>query len=72
MILDAPTCAALLRCSVSHLHRLARDGIVPGTKVGRGWVFVEADIVEWLRVRSAPVKIEPPKKVGRPRVRVVF
>ncbi len=52
MILDAPTCAALLRCSVSHLHRLAREGIVPGTKVGRGWVFIESDIVEWLRVKS--------------------
>lgn len=58
MILDAPTCAALLRCSVSHLHKLARDGIVPGTKVVRGWVFIEADIVEWLRVKSLPVKVE--------------
>jgi len=71
MILDAPTCAALLHCSVSHLLRLARDGIVPGTKVGRGWVFIEEDVVEWLRVKSLPVKIEPPKKVGRPRKRIV-
>ena len=71
MILDAPTCAALLRCSVSHLHRLARDGIVPATKVGRGWLFIEADIVEWLRVKSLPVKVVTSKKVGRPRKRIV-
>jgi excisionase family DNA binding protein len=71
MILDAPICAAMLRCSVSHLHRLARQGVVPATKVGRGWVFVEEDIVAWVRVKSTPVKIEAPKRTGRPRKRVV-
>lgn len=34
MILDTPTCAAMLRCSESHLKKLARQGIVPATKVG--------------------------------------
>lgn len=71
MTLDAPTCAALLRCSQSHLHRLAREGIVPATKVGRGWVFIENDIIEWVRERSAPKRIAPPKTIGRPRMRVV-
>lgn len=71
MILDAPTCAAMLHCSQTHLQRLARQGIVPATKVGRGWVFVHDDIVEWLRVKSKPVKIEAPRKAGRPRKRIV-
>ena len=71
MTLDAPTCAALLCCSQSHLHRLAREGIVPATKVGRGWVFVESDMVDWLRERSEPKRIEPPKNIGRPRKRIV-
>jgi excisionase family DNA binding protein len=71
MILDAPACASLLRCSQPHLHRLAREGLIPATKVGRGWVFVEADVVEWLRAR-ARVKVQSaPRKVGRPRNRVL-
>lgn len=69
MILDAPACAALLRCSVSHLNKLARQGILPASKVGRGWVFVEEDVLDWLRARSA--QAITPKKLGRPRKRVV-
>ena len=69
MILDAPACAALLRCSVTHLHRLAREGRVPAAKVGRGWVFVEADIIDWVRERVKPMPVKRP--VGRPRKRIV-
>ena len=71
MTLDAPTCAALLCCSQSHLHRLAREGIVPATKVGRGWVFIENDIIEWVREKSAPKRTPTPKTIGRPRKRIV-
>lgn len=67
MILDAPACAALLRCSTAHLQRLARSGGVPACKIGTGWVFIEEDIVTWLRERS---KIKPVAKRGRPRVRL--
>lgn len=69
MILDAPACAALLRCSPAHLNKLAREGHVPAVKVGRGWVFVEDDIVEWLRVKSVAERV--PRKIGRPRKRML-
>lgn len=64
MLLDADYCAAMLRCSKSHLHRLARAGEIPGTKVGRGWVFVEEDIVKLVRERCAPKPVPAPKPVG--------
>ena len=67
MTLDAPTCAALLRCSQSHLHRLAREGIVPATKVGRGLLFRYVGD----NTLNAQRRIAPPKTIGRPRMRVV-
>lgn len=67
MILDCPTTAALLRCSKEHLQRLARKGEIPAAKVGKDWVFVEEDVVAWVRMKY-PVKIETsPAKRGRPR-----
>lgn len=61
----------MLCCSKTHLHRLARSGEIPACKVGRGWVFVEADVVEWLRAKHVPKRIESPRKLGRPRKRIV-
>lgn len=71
MLLNADQCAALLRCSKSHLHRLARAGVVPSTKIGRGWVFVEEDVLQLVRAMSAPKPVPAPKVVGRPRKRIV-
>lgn len=69
--LDAESCAALLKCSKAHLHRLVREGAFPGTKVGRGWVFLEEDVMTWLKARLRPKPVAPPGKPGRPRKRVV-
>lgn len=55
MTLDSASAATLLNCSVAHLHRLARAGTLPGCKVGRGWVFIEQDLLDWLRKRGEPV-----------------
>ena len=71
MLIDDDQCAALLRCSKSHLQRLARAGEIPGTKIGRGWVFVEEDVVQLVRTMSAPKPVPAPKAVGRPRKRIV-
>ncbi len=67
--IDSATCAELLNCSVAHLHRLARSGAIPGAKVGKGWVFVHDDILDWLRARARPKTATRP--VGRPRKRLV-
>jgi excisionase family DNA binding protein len=46
--------AQFLRVHEDTLSALARQGEVPGCKVGRRWVFQRTDLVEYLRVRSAP------------------
>lgn len=71
MTLDDVTCADMLKCSVSHLRRLARQGAIPATKIGRRWVFIEQDVVEWLRKKTAPKPVVQPRLQGRPRKRIV-
>lgn len=66
MILDIPTCAAMLHCSEQRLRALARSETIPAAKVGRDWVFIEEDVVEWLRKRSQPRSVVV-RKIGRPR-----
>lgn len=39
----------MLECSAKTLMRRARAGIVPGTKIGRKWVFVTVDLIEHIR-----------------------
>lgn len=40
--------AGLLRVSVKTVLRMARDGELPGRKVGREWRFARADLLAWL------------------------
>ena len=61
--------AVLLNCSTAHLHRLARSGAIPGVKVGRSWVFIEQDVLDWLRQQMKPKPA--PRPVGRPRLRQI-
>src|SRR6185312_13665073 len=44
--------SALLRISPDALMRKARRGIVPGAKVGREWVFIEADLLALIREQA--------------------
>jgi excisionase family DNA binding protein len=41
--------AAFLRTHPETLRQLARAGRIPGSKVGRAWVFIEEDLVEYVR-----------------------
>jgi len=61
--------ATLLNCSVAHLLRLARAGLVPAAKVGKGWVFIEQDLLDWLRQQAKPKPA--PRPPGRPRLRQI-
>jgi excisionase family DNA binding protein len=47
--LDKIQAAKLLKCSETTLMRRARAGIVPGHKPGREWVFIESDLLEYIR-----------------------
>lgn len=44
-IIDAEQAAALHCCSKGQVEDLAESGRLPGTKYGRGWVLVTAQIV---------------------------
>ena len=50
--IDADQCAELLRCSVDQVEEMARAGYIPGLKIGRGWLFVRADLLAWLAQRA--------------------
>ena len=48
-VLTAAEAAHLLRVSTKTVLTLARDGVLPGEKVGRAWRFVRGDLLEHLR-----------------------
>jgi|ERR1039457_5006022 hypothetical protein len=50
--LGVAAAASLLRISTDALMRKARAGIVPGAKIGREWVFVQADLIELIREQA--------------------
>jgi hypothetical protein len=50
--LDLLEAAHFLRVSADALLRKARAGIVPGAKIGRRWVFLEADLVTLIREQA--------------------
>lgn len=41
--------AALLGVHPNTVRAQVRRGILPGTKVGRSWRFLDADLVAWIR-----------------------
>ena len=52
--LDIIEAAEFLKIERTHALALAGKGALPGAKIGRGWVFIEEDLAEYLRaeVRS--------------------
>lgn len=48
-VLTADEGAHLLRVSTKTILTLAREGLLPGEKVGHSWRFVRADLLEHLR-----------------------
>jgi excisionase family DNA binding protein len=49
---DTEECAEFLKVDRTTILRLAANGFLPGAKIGRGWVFIEDDIVEYLRIQT--------------------
>lgn len=47
--LDINEAADFLRCHKETLRRLADSGELPGTKIGRAWVFVREDLIAYVR-----------------------
>jgi excisionase family DNA binding protein len=47
-VLTADEAADLLRVSTKTVLTLARQGALPGLKVGRAWRFVRADLLDYV------------------------
>ena len=41
--------ARFLKVHTETVSRLAKTGHLPGAKIGRAWVFLEEDLIEYLR-----------------------
>ncbi len=50
--IDATQCAELLLCTPEQVEALARDGDIPGLKLGRSWLFIRADLLAYLAERA--------------------
>jgi hypothetical protein len=46
--------AAFLRMHPEEVRRRARLGLLPGAKPGKRWVFIEADLADYLRSLYSP------------------
>lgn len=51
-IIDAAAVAQMLGCSTRTVEDCARDGTLPGTKFGDGWVFVDELVVDAVKRKS--------------------
>lgn len=47
--LDIDECAAFLKVDRSTALKLAGNGTILGAKIGRAWVFLKDDLVDYLR-----------------------
>jgi len=48
-VLTTEEAAELLRVSTKTVLSLARDGSLPGEKVGRAWRFLRRDLLDYVR-----------------------
>lgn len=48
---DVDECAAFLKVHSNTVLELAAKGELPGAKIGRAWIFVEDDVVDYLRAK---------------------
>ncbi len=62
-VLNVDGAAQLLNVSRDTIYRLARDGTIPGRKVGSQWRFSEAVLMAWLRDGGA-TDDAPPTRGG--------
>ena len=48
---DIDECAEFLKIDSTTVSEMAGMGELPGARIGRGWVFLEEDLVEYLRTQ---------------------
>lgn len=50
--INAEQCASLLGCTQATVEELSRKGDLPGLKFGKGWIFVKADLLQYLAEKA--------------------
>lgn len=50
--MDINECADFLKVHPATAQILAAAGALPGAKIGRSWVFLEDDLIEYLRTQT--------------------
>ncbi|ADG14259.1 DNA binding domain protein, excisionase family [Paraburkholderia atlantica] len=55
---DIDECADFLKVERKTALKLAQQGELPGARIGRAWVFLEDDVVEYLRVQVRHQMVE--------------
>lgn len=64
--LDIIEAANFLKCGEDTVRELAAAGDMPSAKVGRAWVFVDVDLIDWLRSQYKSChSINEVKSIGR-------
>lgn len=58
-ILTLEEAARYLKIGPTTMYQLARQGVLPGRKVGREWRFVKSELRQWLAT-PAPQPNKPP------------
>lgn len=51
-LIGAEQCAEMLGCTTLQIEELARNGELPGLKIGRSWRFVRADLLVYLAEKA--------------------
>lgn len=59
--------AALLRISPDAMREFAAEGVIPGAKIGKEWVFLDADLIEYLKTE---IKNQTSQRRGKSPERV--
>jgi excisionase family DNA binding protein len=67
---DVDRAAKFLNISPDTMKDLAQNGVVPGAKIGKGWVFTDEDLSEFLRgeIRKQTAERIAEKQGGKPAV----
>lgn len=63
--MDVAEAAAMLRAEVATVLQYARRGDLPGTRIGKSWVFLREDVMSFLREQIAKDTEERRQHAGK-------
>lgn len=69
--LDIAEAAALLRAEPETIMQLARKGALPGTRIGKSWVFLRDDVIAFLKEQISKDTEERRRRHASPSARAV-